>query len=288
MSDLEVCPFDAPLGAEIRGVDISKPLTPSAVETIRTAWHDHLVLLFRDQDMSDAQHFAFTAQFGNLDYPPELLLAIAAGEVRVEDEPMAINVISNVIENGKPIGVLGNGEAFWHSDSTFVEIPPAASLLRSLEVPASGGDTYFMNMYQALETLPDELRQAIKGKSSKHDAAYSSSGKRRPQFTELDPSKSTGPIHPLERTHPDTGRKSLYLGRRLGSYIVGLPLDESEDLLNRIWAHVTEGDFIWAQQWRVGDLVWWDNRCAMHRRDAFDPNVRRTMHRTQLAGDRPY
>ena len=195
---------------------------------------------------------------------------------------------SNVIENGKPIGVLGHGEAFWHSDSTFAEIPPAASLLRSLEVPDSGGDTHFMNMYKALETLPDALRQAIKGKSSKHDPAYSSSGRRRAQFTELDPSKSTGPIHPLERTHPDTGRKSLYLGRRLGSYIVGLPLDESEDLLDRIWDHVTEGDFVWAHQWRAGDLIWWDNRCAMHRRDAFDPNTRRIMHRTQLAGDRPF
>ena len=225
MNEFETCPFDAPLGAEIRGLDIGKPLDPNIVEAVRAAWHAHLVLLFRDQDLTDQQHFDFTEQFGPLDHPPKRLLAIAAGENVDDDELLAINVISNVVENGEPIGVLGHGEANWHSDSTFVERPPAASLLRSLEMPDAGGDTQFMNMYKALETLPGDLRQAIEGRSSKHDPAYSSSGERRAEFTELDPTRSPGPVHPLTRTHLGTGRKALFLGRRLGSYIVGLPLD---------------------------------------------------------------
>ena len=123
-------------------------------------------------------------------------------------------------------------------------------------MPDSGGDTHFMNMYKALETLPGDLRQAIEGRSSKHDPAYSSSGERRAEFTELDPTAQFGPLdHPLERTYPGTGRKALFLGRRLRSYIVGLPLDESEALLDRLWDHVAQGDFTWAHQWRSGDLV---------------------------------
>ena len=205
MSEFEICPFDAPLGAEICGLDIGEPLDPETVERVSAAWHEHLVLLFRGQDLTDQQHFDFTEQFGALDHPPKRLLAIAAGKTVDDDEPLEINVVSNVIENGEPIGVLGHGEAFWHSDSTFVERPPAASLLRSLEVPDSGGDTHFMNMYKALETLPGDLREAIAGKSSKHDPAYSSSGERRAEFTELDPTKSPRPHSPA-RADPSQHR----------------------------------------------------------------------------------
>ena len=243
--------------------------------------------------MSDEQHMAFTRQFGELEFNPAALIekqyGVATGnEGRRGDVPPEIAVISNIVEDGKPIGGLGFGEAFWHTDSSFVEVPPAASLLRSLEIPPDGGATYFLNMYSAYETLPDDVKDRISGMKVVHAATHSSGGKAHKGFeTVSDLSEVPGARQPLVRTHPETGRKALFLGRRINSYVVGLSVEESERLLDLLWAHATKEKFTWRQDWRVGDLVWWDNRCAMHRRDAFDPNTRRLMHRTQLKGDRP-
>jgi taurine dioxygenase len=290
MTTLDVRMIDAPLGAEICGLDLSQPLDPDTVEALREVWHDRLILLFRDQSMTDDQHIAFTRQFGPTEVGPNNLLKRGHVSGRPAETPPEISIISNVMDNGKPIGELGDGEAFWHTDSSFVEVPPAASILRSLEVPppGSGGNTGFLNMYLALETLPADLRTAIEGKSAKHDPTFTSGGERRGEYAGVDdPSQGPGPIHPLIRTHAGTGRKALFLGRRSGSYVIGLPVAESEALLDRLWEHVTEGDYAWHHEWRAGDVVMWDNRCAMHRRDAFDGSFRRMMRRTQLAGDRP-
>lgn len=285
---IEIVPLDAPLGAEILGVDMRETMTPDTVEAVRSAWHKHLILLFRGQDISDVQHFAFTRQLGPTAHRADQLLSIARKEMGEDEREPDIAVISNIKENGKAIGSLGDGEAYWHSDSSFVEVPPAGSMLRAVEVPDNGGNTSFMNMYLALETLPADLRAQIEGKSSKHDPTFTSAGERRKEYADTDdPSESPGPVHPLICTHPDSGRKSLFLGRRANSYIVGLPLAESEILLNKLWAHAMEGDFAYEHMWRVGDVILWDNRCTMHRRDAFAPNARRMMRRTQLAGTRP-
>ena len=291
---IAVLPFDAGLGADIRGVDIRRPITPFERDAVRGAWLNHLVLRFRDQPMTDAQHMAFTSQFGELEFNPAALIEKQYGvntqtEDRRREIPPEISVISNIVENGRAIGGLGDGEAFWHTDSSFVEVPPAASLLRSLEIPPEGGATYFLNMYSAYETLPDYVKERIAGMKVIHAATHSSGGKAHKGFeTVSDLSKVPGARQPLVRIHPETGRKALFLGRRINSYVVGLPVEESEALLDLLWAHVTQEKFTWRQDWRVGDLVWWDNRCAMHRRDAFDPNTRRLMHRTQLKGDRPF
>jgi len=198
-------------------------------------------------------------------------------------------VISNVVENGVAIGQLGAYEALWHTDMSYVAEPPCASALYALEVPQSGGDTGFCNMYRALETLPADLRHAIEGRVCRHDASRNSAGELRRGFADVsDASQSVGAEHPIARTHPVTGRKALFLGRRRNAYIPGLPLADSEALLDALWAHATRPDLAWYQQWRVGDLVLWDNRCVMHRRDAFDPAARRVMHRTQIKGDQPY
>lgn len=286
---LEIVPFDAALGAEVRGVDLSQPLPDADIHAIREAWLDRLVLLFRGQTLTDGQLVAFSRQFGELEFPPSKLLKYSQGSGHRAEVPPEINVISNVKENGKPIGHLGAGEAVWHTDSGFVEIPPAGSVLYTVEVPPSGGNTAFLNMYEALETLPADLRQSLEGRRAKHDPTYTSAGDKRADFDEVtDVRKSPGPYHPLFRTHPESGRKALYLGRRLSSYIEGLDVPESEALLDAVWAHTIQPRFVWEHVWRLGDVLLWDNRAAMHRRDAFDDTARRIMHRTQLKGDAPY
>ena len=197
-----------------------------------------------------------------------------------------IYVVSNVIENGVPIGSLGAGEAMWHTDMSYLEIPPKASMLYALEVPAAGGDTYFCNMYRAYESLPDPLKQRIAGLSLKHDGTYNSGGYVRQGVTAVDdPVTSPGAYHPLVCRHPETGRRALYLGRRRNAYIGGLPLAESESLLDELWSYATRDEFTWHNEWQAGDVVLWDNRCTMHRRDPFDPSSRRILHRTQIKGE---
>ena len=274
----------AALGADIRGVDLMQPLTDAGFRAIEAAWHQHLVLRFRSQRLDDSGLLAFARRFGDLDQAPIHAMADADHDPYPE-----ITVMSNIKVDGKPIGNLGHYEAEWHTDMSYNEKPPIGSLLYSLEVPPAGGDTGFSNMYIAFETLPAELKRAISDKSCRHDSSRNSVGDLRKGFKDVtDPREAPGAVHPLVRTHPATRRSALFLGRRRNAYINGLPLAESEDLLNRLWAHAGKPEFAWYQKWSVGDLIMWDNRCVMHRRDAFDPASRRLMHRTQIKGDKPF
>ncbi len=285
---IEVVPMPAALGAEIRGVNLAETLTTGVVAEIRAAWLEHLVLLFRGQSLSDARLLEFTSHFGDVELPPSQHLNYSKGSGQKAEVPPEINVISNVKENGKPIGQLGAGEAVWHTDSAFFDVPPAGSILHALEIPPAGGNTSFLNMYAALETLPADLRGRIEGRRVKHDPSYTSTGAKRDDFDEVsDVRDAPGPYHPIIRTHPETGRAALYLGRRHNSYIENFPVSESEETLDKIWAHTTKKKFVWEHVWRVGDVLMWDNRCAMHRRDAFDDGARRVMHRAQIKGDKP-
>ena len=280
---ITVIPSGAALGADVVGVDLSQPLPDDVFRQIRAAWNQHLVLRFRAQELDDPQLLQFARAFGELDKAP-----IHAGKDVVNPYP-EITVMSNIKVDGKPIGNLGHYEAVWHSDMSYNEQPPIGSLLYAIEVPPVGGNTGFNNMYLACETLPAELKRAIQGKTCRHDSSRNSAGELRKGFKEVsNPREAPGANHPLIRTHPETRRNALFLGRRQSAYINGLPLDESEDLLNRLWAHATRAELEWYQVWQVGDLVMWDNRCAMHRRDSFDANSRRLMHRTQIRGDRPF
>jgi taurine dioxygenase len=286
---VEVLPSEAALGAEIRGIDIAKPLAPEDLDAIRAAWLKHLVLRFRGPRLTDEQHLAFTRQFGEFELSAYALVEKNYGK-RSEfgETPPEIAVISNIVENGKAIGGLGAGEAFWHTDSSFVDVPPAGSFLHAHEIPPAGGATYFLNMYAAYEALPEGLRNGIARLKAVHAATHSSAGVPRKGFENVtDVSKVPGAQHPLVRTHPETGRKALFLGRRLNAYIAGLPVAESERLLDILWEHTMQDRFVWRQDWRVGDLILWDNRCTMHRRDAFDPATRRLLHRTQTKGSQP-
>ncbi len=269
-----------PLGAEIGGVDISRPLDAATVAAITAAWHAHLVLVFRDQALDDAALVAFSRNFGVLERAP--IPEKLRGTAHVPQLP-EVAVVSNVVEDGVPIGALGDGELVWHNDMTYLPDPPPASVLYAVELPPSGGDTWFNNMYLAYETLPAGLRERISGLTANHDSSYTSAGTLRKGFEAVtDVAQAPGAKHPLVLTHPETGRKALYLGRRRNGHVVGMPVADSEALLDQLWAHASQPELAVAHRWRCGDLVMWDNRCTMHRRDAFDPAARRILHRTQL------
>jgi taurine dioxygenase len=283
--ELRVIPLGDMLGAQIDGIDLASPLDAGTVGLLKEAWERHLVLRFRGQSHLSLQgQIAFSRHFGVLDKRP---IASQALHRSVQQLPEEITVISNVKVDAQPIGGLGDGESVWHADMTYNPMPPRAALLHAQEIPASGGDTQFLNLYAAYERLPDDLNQTIAGLECIHDASLNSAGELRLGFARVtDPQKTVGARHPLVRVHPVTARKSLYLGRRRNAYVPGLPVADSEDLLNAIWAHATQEAFTWRQQWQAGDLVAWDNRVTLHRRDAFDPLARRLMYRTQVS-DRP-
>lgn len=286
-SRIRIEPSGAALGADVLGADLAN-LSDSDITTIRRAWLAHRVLRFRDCRIDDHAHVALAKRFGELEFNPGTRLT---GKIYVEGIPEIVR-ISNIVENGKSIGELGAGEADWHTDMCFIETPPMAALLRALEIPSEGGDTSFMDMYGAWDLLPDDLGRAIDGKSIKHDAIYASAGKQRPGTAapaSSDVRDIAGAVHPIVATHPETGRRSLYLGKRFNAYVMGLTVPESEALLDRLWAHVLSmpARHVWTQHWRVGDMLMWDNRCTMHRRDAFDSSARRLLHRTVIKGTRP-
>jgi len=274
---IEVIPTGAALGAEVRGVDL-KNLDGGQFAAIERAWHDHAVLLVRDQTLDDRDLIDFSRRFGDLDWAP----IQENGRRFVEGMP-EIYIVSNVKVNGEAIGSLGDGEAAWPTDMSYLDMPPMASMLYSLEVPRSGGNTSFCSMYAIYDALPATMKSRIADLNIKHDGAYNSGGFLRQGVSPTDdPRTSPGAVHPLVCTHPDTGRRMLYLGRRRNGYLVGLTLADSEALLDELWDLVGRREFAWEHVWRVGDLVLWDNRCTMHRRDAFDPSARRLLHRTQI------
>jgi taurine dioxygenase len=282
---LEVTALSAALGAEITGLDLRQPLAEETLRAVHATWLEHSVILFRDQHLSDADLIRFSRSFGELDLGPRMAW-------QPDNPPFPeIFVISNVVESGHPIGFLGAGEADWHTDMSHTEVPPKASTLYSLEVPHDGSaPTGFMNMYKVLEALPHDLRIRIEGLRLKHDPAHTLQGELRDGY-EIgafeDVAAAPGPVHPLVRTHPETGRKALYLGReRNGCYraacVLGMPRAESEALLDELWRYAREERFAWYHTWRAGDYLMWDNRCVMHRREAFNAELRRIMHRTQI------
>ena len=272
-----VVPSGAALAAEVRGVNLAG-LTDEAFDFIHAAWLTHQTLLFRGQRLTDADLIAFSRRFGPLDRAP----IQESGRRFVEGLP-EIYIVSNVVENGVAIGSLGSGEAVWHTDMSYLERPPKASVLYALEVPDRGGETGFCTMYGAFDALSATMKRRLEGVRVKHDGTYNSGGYVRAGVTPTDdPLTAPGAWHPIVGVHPETGRRFLYLGRRRNAYIEGLAKAESDALLDEIWSHATADALTWYHRWQVGDLLIWDNRCTLHRRNAFDPAARRVMHRTQI------
>lgn len=279
---IQVIPSGKALGADIRGIDLAQPLSEAQITTIREAWLQHLVLRFPNQNhITMAHQTAFSSYFGALDKRPTASYAMSK---EYDELPSEITVISNVQVGGKPMGALGDGEAVWHADMTYNEIPPKGACLLAKEVPPTGGNTHFANMFMAYETLPTDLKKRIQSLSCVHDASRNSAGELRLGFVDnTDPRQTMGAVHPLVIAHAETGLPCLMLGRRRNAYIKGLSLEESEALLDQLWAHATQERFTWTQVWSVGDMVMWDNSCTLHKRDSFDPSTRRLMLRTQIA-----
>ncbi len=282
-----VTPLTPAVGAEISGVDLAR-LSDREFADIEQAWFRHSALLFRGQKLTDDDLLAFSRRLGELDPPPN--------QERGRQSPAGypdIYVVSNVLDaTGEPIGALGAGEAVWHTDMSYLDLPPDASMLYALEIPPSGGNTWLCGMQAAWAALPQPLRERVHGRRIKHDGTYNSGGYVRQGVTATDdPHQAPGAWHPAVCAHPATGAPILYLGRRRNSYVEGFSPADSDALLDELWAFATRNEFAYEHRWRVGDLLLWDNRSTMHRRDPFDSSTRRVMHRTQIKGKvapRPY
>ena len=282
-SSLKIIPTRFALGAEVRCGDLRK-VDAQTQRLLRQAWLDHLVLVFRGQSMTPQDLVNFAKMFGDIDRAAPDSEMPAGQKPRFDPH---ISVVSNVVEDGVLLGSLGNGEVVWHTDHSYHEVPLAASVLFAVEVPPAAGRTGFVNMYQALEKLPVDIREKINGRTIKNDSTYNSAGQiRRGMSPVIDVRKAPGASHPAVRTHPDTGHNALYLGRRPNAYINGMDVDESECLLNFLWGHASS-QRPWFNEWQAGDVVIWDNRCVMHRREPFDPAHRRIMYRAQTRGTKP-
>jgi alpha-ketoglutarate-dependent taurine dioxygenase len=282
---LVVKPLSPALGAEFLGVDLRKDIPSGTVAAIVDAWHQHLIILFRSQSLSEDDQMRFARHFGVLQQrtrPPE-----HRNEKSIIKHPETTMLVSNVRENGKLIGSLPDGEMHFHSDQCYSEKPAKGTFLYAIEIPSQGGDTLFLNMYKAYETLPPALKTRVEGRRALNAYLYDSTT-REGNEAKLDLSVHPHYMQPIIRTHPDTQRKALYVNRLMTRSVEDMDEVEGEALLSRLFAHIEQDQFIYAHKWQVGDLVLWDNRCTLHARTDFSDKERRMLRRVVIAGDRAF
>lgn len=278
---IEIIPTGAAVGAEIRGVDLSLPLDDATFAVIERAYNEHGVIFFRDQHVTPPQQVAFTRRFG------EIAFNIFGERWSVPGSPEIV-VVSNITEDGKPIGIRRAGEN-WHSDMCYTATPPRGTMLFAVEIPVLHGlplgDTEFASAAAAWDALPQALRDRIEGRY----AIFDFTGRKRafpPSAAEIE--RNPPVRHPIARTHPFTGRKCLYVMRDDCTGIEGVPEAEAEVLIAALADHVVKPAFIYRHQWRVGDLLLWDNCTVQHRAvQDYDMPLRRLMHRTTMGGSVP-
>ena len=274
----DVVPLSTHIGAEIKGIDLRDQLDAATIDAIHQAWLDHCVLLFRGQSFSQEDLIRVTAYFGELaplGRPPKFF---PKGYSRLLPNIM---MISNIRENGETIGALPDGEMNFHHDQIHAEIPHNGTLLYSLEIPDRGGDTLFASGYAAYDTLDPALKAKLEDRRAFHHYNYGSTTRGDTRGIEA----FNESVHPVFRTHDETGRKAIYVNRLMTVRVEGLPEDESDAALAALFDHSEKPEFVYRHVWRVGDLIVWDNRCSMHARTDFSPGERRLMLRTTIKGD---
>jgi len=273
---IEVIPLSPGLGAEIRGVDAGRPIDDATFAAILDAWHWHLVIVLRGQDLDEDGQVRFAGSFGELS---------PIHTSHHSSTNKAVMYIGNRKENGKLVGALPLGEMQFHTDQCYQERPAAGTMLYSIEIPEVGGNTLFANGYKAYEALPAEVKKKVDGLKAVN--VYDYDGGVLDRKGMVTPEAGISYAHPVARTHPATGRKSLYVNRLMTHHIEGLDPQESERLLALMFDTLERPDFIYEHRWRVGDLLLWDNRCTLHARRDFDPNELRWMRRVTIKGDKP-
>ena len=273
------------LGAEVLGVSFADPLDAPTRDAIQAAWMEHLVLVFRDQDVSDAQHVSFTRGFGELEiHHQKIIKSTATPE---------IFKVGNVDEDGKLIPPANEtvkqltSARRWHTDSSFREIPSMGSLLHGIEIARSGGETLFTNMYAVYDALPDGLKKQVDGRRARHNFEHLRVLTGLPPVSEEERAARPPIWQPMVRRHPVTGRKSLFISVIYNDEVEGMSAGESERLIGELADFADQEQFVYRHIWRPHDVVMWDNRCTMHRVTPWDANERRVMHRTTIAGDGP-
>ena len=274
--------FTSHIGANIIGLDLKEKLDEDTVRALYQAWLDHIVLVFRDCNLTQEDQIRITNYFGRQAklarpakyYPP--------GYSKILPNIM---LISNIRENGEPIGALPDGEMMFHHDMLHAEIPDKGTMLYSCEIPDRGGNTLFASGYAAYDTLPREIREPLEGKLAFHHYNYGSVQKGDGKGTEA----YSESLHPVFRVHEETKRKAIYVNRLMTEKVEGMEPERSHDLLSAVFDHMERPEFVYTHEWRIGDLILWDNRCSAHAREDFPNGQRRLMLRTTIEGDtRPF
>jgi taurine dioxygenase len=272
---LSTRPLSPALGLEVLGVDLSRPIGKTLGAQLEDTFHEGLVILLRDQNLTEEDEVRFAECFGTL---------AKTLNVHHTGKHPATMLISNIRKDGKPIGALPDGEMQFHTDQCYIERPAKASMLYAIEVPRVGGNTLFANANAAYETLPDDIKRRIDGRKAINAYDYANASvKRGTRLGEGVPQYS----HPVVRTHPATGCKALYVNRLMTVAIEGMDEDESDELLNLLFDHQEQPRFVYEHVWRIGDILMWDNRCTLHARTDFSPDERRLMRRVTVLGEKP-
>jgi len=280
----DIHPFAEKVGAEIIGLDLSRPLSDADFARVHQAHLDYHVVVFRDQHITPQQQIDFSRRFG-------ILQIHVLKQFLLKNHP-EILIVSNIVEDGQPIG-LGDAGKYWHSDLSYKELPSLGSMLHAQELPDEGGDTLFANLHLAWDTLPHALRETVEGLSAVHSyTSRYSEGKNaanwRPTLTSEQLAQVAEVTHPIVRTHPETGRKALFVSEGFTTRIVGLPEDESRQLLDELYAHSVRPEHVYRHQWQPHDLVFWDNRSLIHLAAGCPTELRRKLFRTTIQGDAPF